>query len=160
MKKGRPSMPDKQEIQNAICDMIATSNKSLRSVLNELSKTMEGVPCMSTVMDWLNDKEFKEFAERYALAREIQYDFMAEQLLNIADDESLDVVFDDKDKASVDKEHITRSRLRVDARKWLLARLRPVKGTENKLQVEHSLSETNLASLSAVVRQEFKRNSE
>jgi len=154
MKKGRPSIPDKLEIQNAICDMVATSNKSLRSVLNELSKTMDGVPCMSTVMDWLNDKEF---AERYALAREIQCDFMAEQLLNIADDESLDVVFDDKDKASVDKEHITRSRLRVDARKWLLARLRPVKSAENKLQVEHSLSETNLASLIAVVRQEFKK---
>jgi hypothetical protein len=147
-------MPDKPEIQNAICDMIATSNKSLRSVLTELSKTMEGVPCMSTVMDWLKDKDF---AERYALAREIQCDFMAEQLLNIADDESLDVVFDDKDKPSVDKEHITRSRLRVDARKWLLARLKPLKGTENKLQVEHSLSETNLASLIAVVRQEFKK---
>jgi len=51
MKKGRPSIPDKPEIQNAICDMVAASSKSVRSVLNEISKNMDGVSCTSTAMD-------------------------------------------------------------------------------------------------------------
>ena len=66
MKKERTSKPDKTEIQKAICNMIAASNKSVRSILRELSKSMKGVPDLSTFMEWLNDKEF---AQQYARAK-------------------------------------------------------------------------------------------
>ncbi|HUN56229.1 MAG TPA: hypothetical protein VMU29_13845 [Smithella sp.] len=122
MKKKQTFRPDKSEIQRAICNMIAASNKSLRSILRELSKTMAGVPDLSTVMEWLSDKEF---AEQYSRAREEQCAFLAEEILEIADDESLDVSVDDKGKPFVDKEHITRSKLRVDARKLILSELKP-----------------------------------
>ena len=122
MKKGRTSKPDKPEIQKAICNMIAALNKSVRSILRELSKSMNGIPDLSTFMEWLNDKEF---AQQYARAKEEQYAFLAEEILEIADDESLDVAFDDKGKPFVDKEHITRSKLRVDARKLILSELKP-----------------------------------
>jgi len=122
MKKGRTSKPDKPEIQKAICNRIAASNKSVRSILRELSKSMNGVPDLSTFMEWLNDEEF---AQQYARAKEEQYAFLAEEILEIADDESLDVAFDDKGKPFVDKEHITRSKLRVDARKLILSELKP-----------------------------------
>jgi hypothetical protein len=133
MKKGRTSKPDKLEIQKAICNMIAASNKSVRSILKELSKSMDGVPDLSTVMEWLNDKEF---AEQYARAKEEQYAVLAEEILEIADDESLDVAFDDKGKPFVDKEHITRSKLRVDARKLILSELKS-KISPDKISAGH-----------------------
>ncbi|MGD0278252.1 MAG: terminase small subunit protein [Smithella sp.] len=123
MKKGRPSKPDKTEIQKAICEMISSSNKSMRSVLAELSKTMNGVPDVSTVWRWLADE--KEFCGNYARAKEEQCAYLTQEMLEIADNDSLDVAFDDKGKPFVDKEHITRSRLRVDTRKWILSELRP-----------------------------------
>jgi hypothetical protein len=134
MKKGRTSKPDKPEIQKAICNRIAASNKSVRSILRELSKSMNGVPDLSTFMEWLNDEEF---AQQYARAKEEQYAYLAEEILEIADDESLDVAFDDKGKPFVDKEHITRSKLRVDARKLILSELKP-KISPDKIDVEHS----------------------
>lgn len=139
MKKARTSKPDKTEIQKAICNMIAASNKSVRSILKELSKSKNGVPDLSTFMEWLNDKEF---AQQYTRAKEEQYAILAEEILEIADDESLDVAFDDKGKPFVDKEHITRSKLRVDARKLILSELKP-KISPDKTSAGHG-SETGL----------------
>ena len=46
-------------------------------------------------------------------------------MLEIADDALGDVRLDADGRAYVDHEHINRSRLRVDARKWYLAKLAP-----------------------------------
>jgi hypothetical protein len=52
---------------------------------------------------------------------------MAEEILDIADDSSLDMAFTEEGKSFVDRENINRSRLRVDTRKWLLSKLVPKK---------------------------------
>lgn len=57
---------------------------------------------------------------------------MAEQIIEISDDGTNDtyVVRDEKGNAleeRVNHDHIQRSRLRVDARKWLLSKMRPEK---------------------------------
>jgi hypothetical protein len=135
---GRPKSRTEAEIkamQRLICLQISTSSKSIQTILKTLSKKVDKVPDLSTVMDWLSDN--KEFAEQYARAKEEQCEFMAEEILDISDDDSLDMAFTEEGKQFVDKEHINRSRLRVDTRKWILSKLKPKKYGD-KIGVEHS----------------------
>lgn len=149
-KKGRPVNPDKLKIQKAICHMIATSNHSLITVLRKLAKEMDHVPVLSTVWLWLDTD--KEFSDEYARSKELQCEYLAEELIEIADDDSLDTAFTEEGKPFINKEHIQRSRVRIDTRKWILSKLKPKKYGE-KLDVEHSVSELNMASIIAFAKQ-------
>lgn len=119
-KIGRPSEYS-QEIADAICSQIA-NGKSLRKICEA-----ESMPDVSTVIRWLADDQRAEFRAQYARAREAQADLLAEQILEIADDGTNDTQVDDNGLARVDHDHIARSRLRVDSRKWLAAKLAPKK---------------------------------
>lgn len=70
-----------------------------------------------------------DFAARYVRARELQAEHWADQIVDISDDGSNDWMERNRQDGSSemvpDHEHVTRSRLRVDSRKWLLAKLRP-----------------------------------
>jgi hypothetical protein len=86
-------------------------------------------PSETAVRQWaLEDRE--GFSEKYARAREIGYHKLADELLEISDDGTNDWVEcegEDGTKAppAVDHEHIARSKLRVDTRKWLLSKCLP-----------------------------------
>lgn len=73
--------------------------------------------------------ENPDFAARYARARDGLYQTWAEEILEIADDGTTDYVAkigrNGHEYMAVDQEHIQRSRLRVDARRWLLSKLMP-----------------------------------
>ena len=61
---------------------------------------------------------------------EVRQDAMFEDMLDIADDASRDIrmVGDEgNEREVVDHEHIARSKLRVDTRKWNLSRMNPRK---------------------------------
>lgn len=79
---------------------------------------------MATVFRWL--AQHGEFQEQYARAREAQADYLAEEILDIADDGTNDWM-EREGNTLVDHEHISRSKLRVDARKWLMSKLLPKK---------------------------------
>ena len=66
-------------------------------------------------------------ANLYACAREAQADKMAEDILSIADDGKRDTYLDAEGNTRTDQDVIARSRLRVDARKWLAAKMAPKK---------------------------------
>lgn len=83
------------------------------------------LPARQTVISWLF--KHKEFADRYAQAREAQADYLLEELLDIADNTEGDTYTDAKGNIRVDHENINRSRLRVDTRKWIIAKLAPKK---------------------------------
>jgi len=83
------------------------------------------MPSQSTVFKWLS--LHKEFAEQYVRAREVQADHMAEEILEIADDGRNDTYVDDEGNKKTDHDVIARSRLRVDARKWLASKMAPKK---------------------------------
>ena len=87
----------------------------------------EGMPAPSTVLEWVaGDRD--GFAERYARARELQAHALADQLLAIADDGRNDwMAANDPDNPGykANGEHIHRSRLRYDARKWLTSKILP-----------------------------------
>ena len=122
-KMGRP-VAINEEIIARICEEISTRPVSLKTIC-----TPEEMPGVSTVWDWISKD--KDFSDRYARAKEAQANLLAEEILAIADDNRLDeeTRFDQEGKEYVveNKEIVNRSRLRIDARKWLAAKLLPKK---------------------------------
>jgi len=110
---GRPSIFT-QEIADAICDKLA-DGESLRKIC-----LADDMPGKATVFRWLATD--KTFQDQYARAREAQADTLADEILDIADDGSNDFMGDDE---KYNGDAVQRSRLRVDARKWLAGKLRP-----------------------------------
>ena len=79
---------------------------------------------LSTVFRWLG--EHQEFQEQYARARQARASAMEEEILSISDDDSQDRIVDaESGAAKVNAEFVARSRLKVDTRKWLMARMAP-----------------------------------
>ena len=77
-------------------------------------------------MRWL--EAHLEFRDQYARARELQAEHWAEEIIEIADDSRNDFIEKEGRAAlEAESENINRSRLRVDTRKWLMARLAPKK---------------------------------
>jgi hypothetical protein len=84
------------------------------------------MPAQSTVYLWLLNPDMKEFSEKYARARATQAEVMFDELLEIADDSSEDLLIT-KMGPMENKEFVNRSRLRVDTRKWYLSKVLPKK---------------------------------
>jgi len=98
------TLNDKQQRQfDTVCELIA-KGKSMVSICKR-----KGMPDYSTVTRWLRGDESGDRRTMYAQAREAQADYLADELVTIADS--------DDDPAKV--------RNRVDARKWVAAKLRP-----------------------------------
>lgn len=116
-----------------------------RQIFNEMRQGLSaykaclkvGVP-QGTFNGWLN--EDAELAEDYARAREELHEFIAAEIIAIAD-----APVPSNDKGGVDPGAIQKQRLQVDARKWLLSKLAPKKwgdkievsgDSENPLKIE------------------------
>lgn len=131
---GRPS-DYSEEIADRICAALAEA-RSLRSIC-----LADDMPSQSMVFRWLADERYSSFRERYARAREAQADAIFDEMLDIADDGSNDWIDRAREDGTVDRvldhEHIQRSKLRIDARKWMAGKLRP-KVYGDKLDVEHT----------------------
>jgi len=128
---GRPSKFT-QELADKICETIATSSKGLRAICAENKIDV------SSLMKWL--KENKEFSEQYARAKELQADYLVEEILEIVDDGSNDFMTITKGNESYnveDREVTSRSKIRYDARKWIASKLAPKKYGD-KTQTEYS----------------------
>jgi hypothetical protein len=106
-----------QEVADLICEALAEGH-SLRSIC-----ASDDMPSKSTVFKWL--REQPAFSDQYAHAREAQADCLFDDILEIADDGRNDKYIDDEGQARTDHDVIARSKLRVDARKWMAAKLRP-----------------------------------
>lgn len=120
---GRPTDYNK-DIAQLICNEIACSSIGLKHILNN----NELFPARSTLYRWLAENE--EFQDMYARAKDAQADYMAEEIIDIADDGSNDfmtIIKGDQEYTVENKEFVNRSRLRIDARKWTAAKLRPNK---------------------------------
>lgn len=111
------------ELAAEICERIA-HGESLRSVCRD-----EGMPAPSAVIQWvLNDTE--GFAEHYERARQMAYKLMAEEIFEISDDGTNDWVERENARTGnttilCDHDHVSRSKLRVDTRKWFLSKVLP-----------------------------------
>ena len=120
---GRPTTYN-AETATTLCGYLA-EGQSLRTACKN-----EGMPNPSTVFMWM--RASAEFSKQYEQAKQEAADAMAEELLDIADDGSNDWMekHDENGEVAgykVNGEHIQRSRLRTDVRKFLMAKMKPKK---------------------------------
>lgn len=114
-----------QERADSICEAIATTTDGIRAICkkNDVS--------VSTWQRWLDER--KELQEQYARAKEMQADGIFGEILQIADEcrEGVKVkTTGEGEYAKVETQTgdmVERSKLQVDARKWVVARLAPKK---------------------------------
>ena len=90
----------------------------------------------STLAAYINASD--ERIQQYARAREAQADKFAEDIIQIADDGLNDTFTDDDGNERTNQDVIARSRLRVDARKWLASKMAPKRyGDKTEAEVTH-----------------------
>lgn len=121
MPAGRPNIYT-DKLANDICAEIASSSKSLRTICKDIDVSV------ATILSWLRDKP--EFLAQYTRAKEEQADFLIEEMIDIADDGSNDLMTITKGNIEYEQENkevTNRSRLRVETRKWIASKLKPKK---------------------------------
>jgi len=124
-RAGRPSLFN-QSLAEKICFRLI-DGETLRAICER-----DEFPHRVTVMRWL--LRHPEFRAQYDWARQLQADALAEEVISIADDTAGDFVADGEGGTTVAWENVQRSRLRVDSRKWFVAKLAPRKYAERIAQ--------------------------
>lgn len=122
-----------QEKADAICARLA-QGESLNAICKD-----EDMPAESTVRAWALD-DVGGFSAKYARAREIGYEAHADRIIELADECRLGVKRTTKasgETETVEGDMVERSRLQIDARKWMLAKMLPKRYGE-KLDLNHS----------------------
>lgn len=129
---GRPSKYT-PEIARHICEQLS-EGIPLREICRE-----EGMPAWRTIYDWMGRSE--DLSAAIMRARDVGYDKMAEECLEIADDANNDWMekLDQHGKSigwQINGEHVQRSKLRIETRLKLLAKFHPTKYGEKANKVE------------------------
>lgn len=111
-----------KKIADQICALLA-QGISLRTICKR-----NDMPGLETVFGWL--RKNASFSEQYARAKEEASDALIEEMLDIADDGANDWMetHDPENPGwKFNHEHVQRSKLRVDTRKWYASKLKPKK---------------------------------
>lgn len=138
------------EIVDIICNRIA-EGQSVR----EIGRTA-GMPAASTIFRWL--AKYEDFRAKYLEAKDVFAEVLAEEILDIADNANNDwmrrLPEDEQSEGwQLNGEHIARSRIRIDARKWIAGKLKPKKygdrmtvagDEENPIPHKHNLDMSGL----------------
>jgi hypothetical protein len=128
-RRGRPSKYA-SALGARICERLA-SGETLRAICRA-----DGMPSEAAVRAWALDVSHP-FSAQYVRAREIGFFAMADEIVEIADDATNDYVLKQQGEGQVllfDREHVKRSELRINSRKWLMARGAP-KAFGDKIEV-------------------------
>lgn len=118
-KPGAPSTFT-QQLGEEICRRMAEGE-----TLTEICRS-PGMPAFFSVHRWA--ARHPAFGEAFACAREAQAHRWAEEIIDISDDSRNDYITRQTEcgeEIVVNHEHISRSKLRVDSRKWLLSKRLP-----------------------------------
>lgn len=79
-----------------------------------------------TFNEWLQNSIERQ--NQYARATQVRADKIFEEILDIADDASKDIArVDEYGNPILNQEFVQRSRVRIDARKWMLGKMNPKK---------------------------------
>lgn len=149
-KVGRPSAYTEEVATELFTRMC--SGESVRSIC-----TSEHMPAISTIMLWAANDSPKGFSERYAKACEARAHYWADEILDIADNGCNDWMErhgQDNEGWQQNGEAISRSRLRVDSRKWLLSKMLP--RYADKQQLEHTGANGGPIQTATISREEYQ----
>jgi hypothetical protein len=108
------------EYKNKILNEIAINGLSLVKI-----GQLEGFPSRKVIHEWLIAD--KNFSDSYARACDLRAEKIAEEILEICDSTEDDIITDIDGNPVTNHHVINRDRLRIDARKWLLAKMAPKK---------------------------------
>lgn len=150
---------DRHLVMGILCEAIATSSISIATILRN-GHNGETLPDYKTISRWLVEDE--TLRQQYARAKEDQADYLSEEMLEICDDASNDYMErTGKDGETpgyaLNGEHVQRSRLRVDTRKWLASKLKPKKYGD-KIDLNHGGQENNPVKITHDISQEAAAN--
>lgn len=116
-KNGRPTKYS-DKLADRICQKIA-EGYSVRSICKE-----KDMVSMQTLFRWLREND--KFREQYAQACKERSYAQAEEIIDIADNATNDYMEKlEGDGYIFNSENVQRSRLRIDTRKWLMAKMNP-----------------------------------
>lgn len=135
---GRPALYS-QELAERLCGELATGVSMKTACLPD------DMPSRSTVFGWMS--KHPEFLDMYTRAKAEAADALVEEMIDISDDGTNDwMEIHDKEGDCIgyriNGEHVQRSRLRVETRKWIAAKLKPKKYGE-KVDVSHGVQPDN-----------------
>lgn len=121
---------DKQKCIDILFKRIASSSKSIVALLAE---GYEGwpMPEYMTIRRWIDADS--ELCEQYVRVKEDQAEFMADEMIDIADATPLMHPI----TGAVDPGSVQHARLRAETRKWLMGKLKPKKYGD-KIDLNHS----------------------
>lgn len=109
-----------------------------------------GNPLRRSCLAFMSTKKFYELLDeseekrkRYARACEERAEKMFDDILEIADESNADLAVCDG-KLIVDGEAIQRSKLKIEARKWMLAKMQPKKYGD-KIDIDHTSKGESIA---------------
>ena len=150
VKRGRPALLN-ANLADAICAQIISG----RSV-NQICAS-PNMPSTASVFSWLaqgnggRSPEHAAFLRKYIQACECRADRMADEILEIADDSRRDHIErktrNGECEIVVDHENIQRARLKIDARKWLMAKMAPRKYGD---RVAHEVTAANVEPIETI----------
>lgn len=109
--RGRPTIYSPEVVDELVSRM--AEGQSLRSICLE-----DGMPRISAVVRWLTENA--DFKSRYENAKEIRAEQFAESLIELAD-----TLPERTATGAIDGGSVQHLRLRLDARKWIIAKVLP-----------------------------------
>lgn len=115
---------DQQSVMPDILAAIATTPSSLETIC----KSDKRFPDARTVYRWIDADE--ELCQRYTRAKEAQLQVLADQLIDLADNDRICRKVTEKADGSTETvtlDQTDRTKLQIDTRKWLLSKLNPKK---------------------------------
>lgn len=122
-KIGRPVEWTKERIDQKCTEiflLMETEGLSIRKILQR-----SDMPSNKEFCRWIKKNE--DLSKHYARAREERAEFIFDEILEIADNSNADAWIDDAGQTKIDGEAIQRSKLKIDARKWMLGKMQPKK---------------------------------
>lgn len=124
---GRPAIYS-DVLAKELCLRIS-NGRSLSSVCRD-----KDMPSRSLVYDWLADEDKQEFMDRYREADLQRADFHADEMIEIAD------------SVEAETAEVAKARLRIDTRKWQVARMNATKYGD-KQQIDNTSSDGSMTPL-------------
>ena len=125
------------ELTDTICARLS-EGESMRSICRD-----DDMPVLTTIFRWLREKP--EFKQQYDIAKEESAESLADEMVDIADNEVSQplivngepVMVDGKTVEVIDSTAVAHAKLRIDTRKWAASKLKPKKYGE-KVQNENT----------------------
>lgn len=121
---GRPTKRTKGLETLIIARMMG--GESVREICRDPS-----VPSRATIHNWLAEDAANGveggFLDQYARAQEVRAADIFDEIIEIADDDTEDFLPDEEGGYYFNREHVQRSKLRMEGRQWVLARMSPKK---------------------------------